>query len=85
MPPPSRNDEQGSDELLLLVLRKNSAVEVLPVVVVPRRCDAPPDSDLRFGIHVPHEADLELLQRPAEVGAKHLMHGENLVEKLLRQ
>jgi hypothetical protein len=26
-----------------------------------------------------------LLQRPAEVGAKHLMHGENLVEKLLRQ
>jgi len=51
----------------------------------PRRHDAAPQSDFAFGVRVSHEADLELLQRRAEVLPDHVVNSFDLFEKLGRQ
>src|SRR5262245_49023474 len=47
--------------------------------------DSAPYGDLPLRVHVPHEADLELLQRHADVRSDHLVNGPDLSEQIGRQ
>src|SRR5262249_47578269 len=44
-----------------------------------------PYGDLTLRVHVPHEVDLELLQRHADVRSDHVVNGPDLAEQIGRQ
>src|SRR5262249_53505259 len=75
---------QGAQQLPLVFDGQSLVFKIL-VVSQPRFPDSAPKGDLTFRVHVPHEADLELLQRHAEVQSDHVVNSLDLSEQIRRQ
>ena len=79
------NGDQCAQERLLVFACQRLVVQELFVVGQPPLRDPAPQIDFAFGMHVPHEADLELLQRHADVWPDHVEDGFDLLQQFGRQ
>ena len=81
----SGDHNQYGDQFCLVFVSQKLVIEMLLVVSDPSGGDAAPNGHFTFWVRIPHEPDLELLQRSVEVWADNIVNRLNLFEQFERQ